>query len=194
MTAYARRDSMSLENRVARSTPDADGKQYLLAVRAKDIGLRILETGKWIVVDKRPNMAQATELFGRATGYLGERGEVVLISQRGVGPSAEVRILQRHRATGAVPTQLFSEIDVTSRNVFWDRVNNTGAKLRSAKTITATKIASKQRSDDEGRNAALLFLGIIGAAVGLIWLLTLPGVMPVLSFFVQATVNVVTFR
>ena len=101
MTAYARRDSRSLENRAAPFTDGEDERSYMVAVRAPGLGLYALQ--RWVVIDRRGHMAQATALFGRAAGYLGERGEAVLVSRRVVDGRPDFRIVQRHRAEGAVP-------------------------------------------------------------------------------------------
>lgn len=192
MTTYARRDSRSLENRAVPLTSGEDERSYVVAVRAPGIGLFALE--KWVVVDRRGHLAQATALYGRAAAYLAGRGEAVLVSRRMVGGQQEMRILQRHRADGAVPVSSFADIDETSRKVFWDRAFNQGPKEISPKTANAVAFAKKQQPKPvSGRQAATMLLAVVGAGA-MIWVLSLPGVLPVLAFFGEATVRVVTFR
>jgi hypothetical protein len=100
----------------------ATASRYVLIVRAPGIGLTVLDANRWTVMEKRGSLEEIRSLFTRACAFIGDRGEVAVVQQRLVGREVETRIVERHRATGAISPSDFVALDHTTQKVFWNCV------------------------------------------------------------------------
>jgi len=169
-----------------------DGSRFLLAVRAPGIGLNAFDTGDWIVLERRSTEAQITIFFERAKAFLGNRGEVVVISQRIEGRGVSSRIVFRHRASGAIGVQDFRQSSDTDRQIFWNCVDRSlrtaseAARRNAAQARSTVPARASTPSDWSWVRPLFKTLAWIGGVGAMGFLLTLPSVANGVFFVYQA--------